>query len=50
MTYSVIVKITGPYREHIISWRTFKDSKKAYDHYTDMLVKYPEYIVEFKPI
>ena len=47
-TYHVIVSIPGSYRDYIISWQTFHDEKKAYDHYTDMLVKYPNYRVQFK--
>lgn len=37
-------------RGYIISCLSFKDERKARDHYTDMLVKYPDCKVEFNKI
>ena len=31
-----------------VTSRTFKNKDKAKDYYTDMLVKYPDYEVEFE--
>ena len=33
--------------DYTISSLSFKDEKKARDHYTDMLLKYPKYSVVF---
>ena len=44
--YSVIVTSGKGY---ILSFLSFKDERKARDHYTDMLVKYPDYKVELIP-
>lgn len=35
--------------DYTISSLTFRDEKKAIDFYTDMLLKYPDYNVEFLP-
>jgi hypothetical protein len=35
--------------DYTISSLTFRDEKKARDFYTDMLLKYPDYNVEFLP-
>lgn len=51
MTYTVVVtrpgfgKYTGG--DYRVSSLTFTDEKKARDHYTDMLMMYPRYKVEF---
>jgi len=46
MTYTVTVSTSKGY---MFSCLTFTDEKKARDHYTDMLLKYPNYNVEFLP-
>ena len=33
---------------YVLSSLTFRDEKKARDYYTDMLLKYPNYNVEFQ--
>lgn len=50
MTYTVTIYYPGRGRYQggdKVSSQTFKDERKARDHYTDMLVKYPNYNVEF---
>lgn len=54
MTYTVLVTCPGRGKYmggdyNTISSLTFRDEKKARDHYTDMLLKYPNYNVEFLP-
>lgn len=53
MTYTVLVTCPGRGKymggDYTISSLTFRDEKKARDHYTDMLLKYPNYNVEFLP-
>ena len=53
MTYTVLVTCHGRGKymggDYTISSLTFRDEKKARDHYTDMLLKYPNYNVEFLP-
>ncbi len=50
-----VVSVTRPgFGKHMggdytISSLTFRDEKKARDFYTDMLLKYPDYNVEFLP-
>lgn len=49
MTYIVSVYYPGRGRYQggdKVSSQTFTDEKKARDHYTDMLLKYPKYNVE----
>ena len=49
-TYTVTVTYPGRGKymggDYTISSLSFKDEKKARDHYTDMLLKYPNYNVE----
>lgn len=51
MTYTVTVTCPGRGKymggDYTISSLSFKDEKKARDYYTDMLLKYPNYNVEF---
>lgn len=50
MTYTVTVYYPGRGRYSggdKVSSLTFEDEKKARDYYTDMLLKYPTYNVEF---
>ena len=42
MTFTVSIYFPGR-----ISSLSFRDEKKARDYYTDMLLKYPNYNVEF---
>ena len=53
MTYTVTVTRPGRGKymggDYTISSLTFRDEKKARDYYTDMLLKYPGYNVEFLP-
>lgn len=53
MTYTVLVTCPGRGKymggDYTISSLTFRDEKKARDHYTDMLLKYPKYNVELIP-
>lgn len=50
-TFTVCVTLPsrGKYSggSYTISSLSFKDEKKARDHYTDMLLRYPKYNVEF---
>ena len=46
MTYTVTVSTRKGY---MFSCLTFNDKDKARDHYTDMLVRYPNAHVEFLP-
>ncbi len=49
MTYTVTVYYPGKGRfqgGYMVSSLTFRDEKKARDHYTDMLLRYPNYNVE----
>lgn len=47
MTYTVTIyyPCQGNY---VLSSLTFRDERKARDYYTDMLLKYPKYNVEFQ--
>ena len=51
-SYTYTVTITKPGRgkymggDYVVSSLSFRDEKKARDHYTDMLLKYPNYNVE----
>lgn len=50
MTYTVTVYYPGRGRYQggdKVSSLTFKDENKARDYYTDLLLKYPNYNVEF---
>lgn len=50
MSYTVIVYHPGKGRYQggdYVSSLTFRDERKARDYYTDMLLKYPNYNVEF---
>ena len=50
MSYTVTVYYPGKGRYSggdKVSSLTFKDEKKARDYYTDMLLRYPNYNVEF---
>ena len=52
MTYTVTVYYPGRGRYQggdKVSSLTFHDERKARDHYTDMLLKYPNYNVELIP-
>ena len=49
-TYTVAIYYPGRGRYQggdKVSSLTFRDKRKARDYYTDMLLKYPEYNVEF---
>lgn len=50
MTWTVLVTKPGYGRlsgvRYTVSSLTFKDERKARDHYTDMLLQYPDYNVE----
>lgn len=49
MTYTVTIYFPGRGRYQggdYISSLSFRDEKKARDHFTDMLIKYPIYKVE----
>ena len=47
MTYTVIVTRRTRFGDYSVSSLTFTDERKARDHYTDMLLKYPNCNVEF---
>jgi hypothetical protein len=50
MTYTVSVTRPGRGRYTggaYVTSETFRDEKRAKDYYTDMLLKYPDYKVEF---
>lgn len=49
MNYTVTVTRQNRHSVGIVSCLTFTDEKKAHDHYTDCLVKYPDYNVEILP-